>query len=154
MLDWFLKLFSGLLTPTIGITVAYIAWRQYQTAKDKLRLDLFDRRYRVYHALMKFVSKAAHETPLTSETLEEFYSDTLDYQFLFGSEIREYVRGIRRQSSVLLGFQQGLQHGSLPQDKQNIANAQLRELSEWFDQQFDEAPKLFEPYLAFDHRLG
>jgi hypothetical protein len=40
----------------LGLAVAVIAWLQWRLASDKLRLDLFDRRYKIYDATMRFVA--------------------------------------------------------------------------------------------------
>ncbi|PYJ41035.1 MAG: hypothetical protein DME80_14400, partial [Verrucomicrobia bacterium] len=47
---------SQIGTLIIGIAVVVVAWQQRQIARHKLRLDLFDRRYKVYEATRKFLS--------------------------------------------------------------------------------------------------
>ena len=46
------------LTPTafLGIIAVYIAFRQYATAKTKIKLDLFDKRYKIYEAFIPLVN--------------------------------------------------------------------------------------------------
>jgi hypothetical protein len=43
---------SLILTGAIAIVTLHIAYQQYQTAKNKLRLDLFKKRYPVYEAVL------------------------------------------------------------------------------------------------------
>jgi hypothetical protein len=51
-------------TATVCVSIAtllvtgYIAWQQWQTAKSKFRLDLFDRRFPVFEAVMKWTECA------------------------------------------------------------------------------------------------
>ncbi len=33
-------LFTALMTPLVGFAVAYIAWRQWQTARNRLKFDM------------------------------------------------------------------------------------------------------------------
>src|SRR5262245_48971625 len=40
------------VTAIVAVAALVIAWRQYQTARAKLRLDLYERRYQVYLALV------------------------------------------------------------------------------------------------------
>ena len=40
----------------VAISVAVVAWLQWWVALNKLRLDLFHRRYRVYEATRKFLA--------------------------------------------------------------------------------------------------
>jgi len=34
---------SAMLTPAVALSVAFIAYRQWRTAQNRLKLDLFDR---------------------------------------------------------------------------------------------------------------
>ena len=43
-------------TLIVGLSVAFIAWQQWQLARNKLRLDLFDRRYKVFEATRRFLA--------------------------------------------------------------------------------------------------
>jgi hypothetical protein len=43
--------FVSIATLFLSVAVAVIAWQQWRVADNKLRLDLFDRRYKVYDAL-------------------------------------------------------------------------------------------------------
>ena len=56
--DEAIKIFSGLLTPVIAIVAVYIAWQQWQTNRQKLILDRYDRRLRIYEEVRKIL-----ETP-------------------------------------------------------------------------------------------
>jgi len=38
---------GSLLTSLIAIMMAYIAYQQWRTNKDKLKMDLYDRRYNI-----------------------------------------------------------------------------------------------------------
>jgi hypothetical protein len=49
---WMIPTCSLILTGAIAIVTLYIAYQQYQTAKNKLRLDLFKKRYPVYEAVL------------------------------------------------------------------------------------------------------
>ena len=42
------QVLSALLVPTIALFACYIAWRQWRTAQNKLKLDLFEKRFAVY----------------------------------------------------------------------------------------------------------
>jgi hypothetical protein len=39
----------------LGVAVTIVAWLQWLVARNKLCLDLFDRRYKIYEATQKFV---------------------------------------------------------------------------------------------------
>jgi len=48
-------------TLVLGLIAAYIAWRQWRTAHDRLILDLFERRFQVFQELMPTVSAAVNK---------------------------------------------------------------------------------------------
>ena len=43
-------LLSALLTPAVAVFGIFIAYRQWRLAQEKLKLDLFDKRFEVYEA--------------------------------------------------------------------------------------------------------
>jgi hypothetical protein len=79
----------------------FIAWQQRQIARNKLRLDLFDRRYRVYDATRKFLSVILRDATFTDSQLFEFYGGTSDTEFLFGSDVVDYLAN-RYESALLI----------------------------------------------------
>ena len=51
----FLQL-QALLTLVIGIAVVYIAWQQWQANTRKLKLEMYDRRRRIYGKVIAFIT--------------------------------------------------------------------------------------------------
>jgi hypothetical protein len=47
--------FLPIATFALSVAVACVAWAQWRIARNKLRLDLFDRRWQVYAATRTFV---------------------------------------------------------------------------------------------------
>jgi len=51
---------AAISTPLIAMLAGgfggYVAWRQWRTAQDRLRLDLFEKRLAIYTATMKFLA--------------------------------------------------------------------------------------------------
>jgi hypothetical protein len=76
-------LFVGIATLLV---TGYIAWQQLQTARNKFRLDLFDRRFPVFEAAMKLVLIAVQEGDISDEARREFFTATRGVEFLFNSE--------------------------------------------------------------------
>lgn len=76
-------------TVVIGLIAALIAWRQWRTARDKLKLDLFDRRLAVFMDVRKVVSEVTQIGKFSDLGLpNEIWSRS---QFLFGPEIRAEI---------------------------------------------------------------
>ncbi|MBP0595686.1 hypothetical protein J8I87_39835 [Paraburkholderia sp. LEh10] len=55
---WWSTWSSALLRPTIAGVAALIAHRQAKTARNKLKFDLFERRFAVYDATVLLINKA------------------------------------------------------------------------------------------------
>jgi hypothetical protein len=51
-----MSLFFSISTLFLSVAVVVIAVLQWRVAHNKLRLDLFDRRYKVYEAARKFLA--------------------------------------------------------------------------------------------------
>ena len=52
-----IDVFQALLTPTIAVAGIAIARRQWKISDEKLRLDLFERRWKVFEAVGCFLSE-------------------------------------------------------------------------------------------------
>jgi hypothetical protein len=143
------EVFSALLTPVIaGITV-YIArqqWKtnhkQWETNHNKLKLDLYERRLKIYEEVWKFISLIIRDGNVTTKELQEFYSATMEADFLFGDEIREYINEIYKHGIDLRLWSIKIKD----QNNDEAADKENQELI-WFYQQLEPAKKRFKEYL-------
>lgn len=122
---WTPAVFSAAITATTalitGIVIATIAWRQWKTAKDKLALDLFDRRFDAYKAVLAAIEARQDEIrkgdireqavdgwPET-EALSQFWRESSDARFLFGDDVDDILdlmnENLRDQAKAHLEFQ-------------------------------------------------
>lgn len=69
---YWISILQGLLTPTMAAFGGYIAWQQWKTEQNKLRLDLFDRRFLVFQALRDFMSEVRSRGRVSDRSLFEF----------------------------------------------------------------------------------
>jgi len=70
-----------ILTGAIGCVTAYIAWQQWRTAKNKFRLDLFDRRFPMFVATMRLVELAVTKGEIPFEEVQKFAFATKGMEF-------------------------------------------------------------------------
>jgi hypothetical protein len=94
-----LMLYVQAVGPTVvaiiaGFIAGYIALRQWRTAHDKLRLDMFDRRIAVYDATKALTNMASLHGQVTMEDLGRFYETIRGSEFLFFGETRKFVTNI------------------------------------------------------------
>lgn len=83
------------ITPFIATVVAIIALFQWDTARQKVVLDLFDKRFEVYDELRLIVSKYI-TTGISVEDTRQFGKVCNRASFLFGQEVTSYLDIIRK----------------------------------------------------------
>ena len=79
-----------ILSGVIGCVTAYIAIQQWLTAKNKLRLDLFDRRFPVFEATMRLAEIVVTKGDIPLEEVHKFAFTTKGVEFLFNRELQDY----------------------------------------------------------------
>lgn len=85
----------------IGLLGVYVAWRQWRTARQKLRFDLFERRLAIYEATIKFLEDVRRDG-LTVERYMLFDEATVSARWLFGYDAWWTVRQISDAARRLL----------------------------------------------------
>lgn len=146
-----LKVLSLIATPAIAIIVAVIAWRQWETARQKLMLDLFGERLKVY----KKVTRALRLIPADpQQNITEAISLLFDAkdasQFLYGQEVTGYIRQL---IEVAADLRQALnEYNSENPSDRDLAQEMLA-ANTFLDRAHEELPVLLKPYLRMDQRL-
>lgn len=139
--------FFSIATLFLSIAVVVIAWQQWRVADNKLRLDLFDRRYKVYDATRKFLDMTIGEE-YTDSRLVEFNIGTSDAEFLFEAEVVKYIHEIRRRAVHLWTAQKLFER--LPVGDERSRHVQAAHDDRlWLIDQTTAMSKTFAPYLGF-----
>lgn len=146
------KVFSGFLTPIIGLLAAYIAWQQWNTRRDSLRLDLFDKRYTVYEGVKGFIEEVIREGHPTKDDIFDLKRKTHDVDFLFGEDIRNRVDEIVEKGARLKTLNEYLAvTPDNPEDKDREALIEEEEeLLNWFTNEYTRTREEFAKYLKID----
>jgi len=82
---------KALLTPLIAIVATYIAWQQWQTNRQKLSFDLYERRLKVYEQVRRILSIIVRDAKASYDELLKFRAAVSEADFLFGPEIVKYI---------------------------------------------------------------
>lgn len=67
-----IEIFEALLTPVIAMVATYIAWQQWKTNQQKLNLERYDRRLRVYEEVRKILSIIGRDAKEVPKTFSNF----------------------------------------------------------------------------------
>ena len=132
-------LISFLGTLAIGCFATYIAHGQWRTNKDKLKLDLYDRRLAVYEATMKFVLGLSGNPAVDAENMRQYLIATRQATFLFDDEtLPQYLKKLATEAIRL---------NRAINETDNTSPDPKWELLDWFSKQEKIIEEKFAPYL-------
>ena len=138
------QILQALLTPVIGIAVVYIAWQQWQANTRKLKLEMYDRRRRIYDEVVAFLGLVLRDFKPDIPDVLAFRRATAEADFLFDSEITNYIDEVVKQAlSIRVAHLKLTPPGN---DHAKVVEA-MSEREEWFAGQHDIARLKFRPYL-------
>jgi len=140
---------SALLVPTLAIAAIIYARMQAHTARDKLKLDLFDKRLTVFSAALDFV-KEVGTAPTHMLEIGLKFSDTIENtDFLFGPEIADYLREVERHADLQKNIYDREENPDSPRYPTAKEKKGALESGKWLDQQLEEGGirDRFRPYL-------
>jgi hypothetical protein len=92
--QWIQALGPTIVTIVVGAIAGSIAWRQWSTSHDRLRLDMYEKRFAVYSAARKLINTAEVHGQTTIDDLGDFYQGIRGAEFLFDGDTRTFVSKI------------------------------------------------------------
>lgn len=145
-----IELFTAALSPIIAIAVTLIAYRQFKIENDKLKLDLYEKRFKVYQAIIELLSIIFSKDDISLEEIVQFSIKTNESRFLFEREIPDHIETIRIKAIGLRQLEYKIKQ------KTNFETSEMQKkveesnnLKDWFHDQFKTTNNLFEKYLSF-----
>lgn len=142
---------NALLTPVIAFLAAYIAWRQWETAQNRLKLDIFERRFSVYDATKSLIASIMQTGKATDENMFKFLAATKEAKWLFDDQIASYLDDKIWEKAVDLQTLNSELEG-LPQGRERTENIhKQRDIKIWLSSQLKEIDKLFSKFLRIEH---
>ncbi len=140
------------VTAMIGALGLLIAFRQWRTAHDKVRLDLFDRRLAIYETFVNAGSMVFYGTAKKGdEPIMDLFQAMGRAQFLFGPELIAHLQQFHDKVLLLNKLQNQWKRAETEEaqaaldDELEKANGQLEAAFEGF-----EVP--FFPYLSLTQK--
>ena len=143
--------FSALLTPVIAVLGSFVAYRQWRLAQSKLKLDLFERRLKVYAAATGLISSIMTSGKAKDDKVFEYMVATREAKWLLNSEIAEYLdKQLYHQAVDLQMLESELEGVPVGDVRSNNVKAQS-EIKKWFAAQFTVLDSKFGPFLQLNH---
>jgi hypothetical protein len=145
------EIFSGYLTVVIAITTTYIVIQQYLVSRYKVRMDLYDRRLKIYNAIMKFMRHVRQHGDASNDQIFELIEQTAESKFLFKGAIKEHIELLYQKALDLQEVNRQLADHSLPKGAERTRLA--KEMTKHFQSlrdQYNQTDILFSKYLKLD----
>ena len=141
---------TAIVVPIIALIAAWIAFRQSQIARNKLKLDLFEKRLAVYETVQKTLGTVASQGKLTPEEEVSYRAGIHPAQWLFGPEVFKYLDETLWHKIVDLDL-----HNSMlkepPGEERSKHVRERAETMKWLVAQFKEFYQLCSKYLTLKH---
>ena len=148
------------LGPTIVAVVAaciagLIALRQWKTAHDKIRLDLFDKRFHIYTAFFSAAHAALVKSPDRLKIYAEFVALKGQSQFLFGRDAADFIEGAIHEIAGFIAHENALavMKDAADDDRQRVTNL-IMSLIEKISERERNAYAVFKKYMSFEMIRG
>jgi hypothetical protein len=136
-------------TITVAVVVAVVQYAQWRTANQKVVVDLYDRRLKVFHQLESAVGIVMQDGEANGESFRNFAIAQADARFLFGDDVKEYLQTLRESFAWLTSFTNTVIDQS--ENRAELIDTKYRHIKRIIDF-YEEAPAIFGPYISLTHK--
>ena len=115
----------------IGIVAASLTWGQWKATRDKLRLDLFEKRYVIYDETQKVLATTLLNGTVTYDEITAYHRKTKGTEFLFEFEVEAYLDELRKHLNQLAYLERSIASNGDTNRSKHIEEArQIKDLLE------------------------
>ena len=140
---------AKIITPILmAAFLAYIAWQQMLTNKNKLKLDLYNKRFEIYTDTLKFYQELMTEE-VTKSTHIKFINSKEASMFLFSEEpsIYKLLEQMHSESFKIIGFKKhGKELSGSPKEFLKSSEGAQKTL-QWFNEQMPNLRNKMQQFL-------
>jgi len=151
IIEQILRMVSYLATPFVAIGAAAIAYQQYKVNHNKLRLDGYERRLRIYQEFRKLQGIIISKGTATDRELVDFRVSIAEADFLFPYEVMAYLEEFYRHAVDLAMWRSMYRdYSQVPHppdyDHKKVVGGAHEEMK-WINDQYEPARALFRKHL-------
>ncbi len=134
-----------------GLTLMFLRG-QYMIQQYRVKMDLFDRRFKVYSHVRKFISTGSKEGGTKLEIVQDFLSNIPEYEFIFDNngEIVKYIDDLWKRGLDLSHLQEQIRElNSYPESSHERDQLILekRPHMKFFTHEYEMVKTRFSKYL-------
>lgn len=97
----------GFISVVIAGFLAHIAKNQYKIQRDKLKFELYEKRFRVYSATEALFENFIIDTKVNYQDYSDFIRGTYGYKFLFDEDVISFIEKAKEEISKILVLNTG-----------------------------------------------
>jgi hypothetical protein len=140
-----LSILQAALPVAIAFLGVYIAWQQWHTNRNQLRLALHKERFEVYEATAQFIALVV-DKGITQDGMRDFVLNTRKARFLFNEEVEKYLTRLRKEALAIRIEQMQIDHPASEKERLKAAEDQGARLQRLVSE-LNKLPKDFDRYL-------
>lgn len=147
------------MTPELSATIAaaiaacitaYVAHRQERLEQNRLKFDLFERRFRIYEAAKNLLASIMSSGRAQQEDMYKFKVATREAKWLLNNKVAEYLDKQLYYKALYLQTLAAELEG-VPVGEERTTNVdKQRDIKLWFDEQFEILDEYFAPFLKLE----
>ncbi|GEM_PF-425739 len=141
---------TQILVALVTVLGVYIAYQQWNTARNKLKLDLFEKRLAVHKAVSIFINSIYLHGTVENKEIDKFIFNTNETKWLFDEDVAIYLKeSVLKNADELQRLYDN--HKDIPVGEERIRtkNAERQaEIRKWFRSQDKVLDEKFSPFLS------
>ena len=138
------------MAASFSLITTTIVYESYKLNRNNHRLSLFDKRYKVYSALIRLLASTTRYDSLSKELLSDFSEKRIEAKFLFESDILEYLGEIERKMNDFKYHQAKENAKEVNSENAREVHSEKAELLfNYFAKELLECDNRFMKYLSF-----
>ena len=137
-----LQFFAALIAAAT-VSIAFFQWR---TAQQKVVIDVFEERYKIYQQLRTAVSDYLQTLVFHLDAQRSFYEAMSRARYYFGAEVDSYLTSILRDINTAHLFDR---YAERPSAKIDDQVDRLNRINAFYT----EIDKMFVPYMRIDQKM-
>lgn len=143
---------TALTLPVLALFGAVIAYRQWRTAQNKLKLDLFDKRMLVYQAVRDTLGHIGSKGKISNEQQVAYLTGIQAAKWLFGRELDTYLSETLWHKIVDLELHQTIGYDAPRGDPERSKHIKLKaETLKWLIAQYSVLDEKCAKYMVIGH---
>jgi hypothetical protein len=146
-----MKEVETVIPTTLSVLTLMVLYKQYSNQLYRVKMDLFDRRFKVYSHLRKFILTVSTKGT-NLEVVQKFMSDVPEYEFIFDKdgEMVRYINDLLDKGLDYTQYQEDIKNeNSYPFDsiQREELNQKRLPLGRFFLHEFENVKHRFSKYL-------